>query len=67
MVCNKNLECCSIKKKIHVLPSQVYCVRQFVKTPTIIFNNPSEMYTDILSREYSQQFACPIYKYFDDY
>jgi len=27
-------------KKIHILLSQVYCVRQVVKTPTIISNNP---------------------------
>jgi len=29
-----------LNKKIHVLLSQVYCVRQVVKTPTIILNNP---------------------------
>jgi len=39
-VCNKNLEWCSIKQKIHILLSQVYCVWQIVKTPTIISNNP---------------------------
>jgi hypothetical protein len=38
--CNKNLECCSIKKKHILLSSQVYCVWQVVKTPTIISNNP---------------------------
>jgi len=27
-------------KKIHIFLSQVYCVRQVVKTPTIISNNP---------------------------
>ena len=38
---NKNLEWCSIKlKKTHILISQVYCVWQVVKTPTIISNNP---------------------------
>jgi hypothetical protein len=29
-----------LNKKIHILLSQAYCVRQVVKTPTIIFNNP---------------------------
>jgi len=29
-----------LNKKIHVLLSQVYCVWQVVKTPTIILNNP---------------------------
>ena len=39
-VCNKNLECCSIKlKNTHILLSQVYCVWQVVKTLTIISNN----------------------------
>ena len=33
----KNLECCSI---IHILLSQVYCVWQVVKTPTVISNTP---------------------------
>ena len=28
-----------LNKKIHILLSQVYCVRQVVKTPTVIFNN----------------------------
>ena len=35
-VCNKNLEFCSIKWKTHIFLSQVYCVWQVVKTPTII-------------------------------
>ena len=40
-VCNKNLECFSIRlKKKHIHLSQVYCVWQVVKTPTIISNNP---------------------------
>jgi hypothetical protein len=29
-----------LNKKIHILLSQVYCVWQVVKTPTIILNNP---------------------------
>ena len=29
-----------LNKKIHILRSQVYCVRQVVKTPTIILNKP---------------------------
>ena len=29
-----------LNKKIHILLSQVYCVRQVVKTPTTILNNP---------------------------
>ena len=29
-----------LNKKIHILLSQVYCVRQIVKTPTIVLNNP---------------------------
>ena len=29
-----------LNKKIHILLSQVYCVWQVVKTPTVIFNNP---------------------------
>ena len=29
-----------LNKKIHILVSQVYCVWQVVKTPTIILNNP---------------------------
>ena len=29
-----------LNKKIHILLSQVYCVRKVVKTPTIILNNP---------------------------
>jgi len=29
----------SLNKKIHVLLSQMYCVLQVVKTPTIILNN----------------------------
>jgi hypothetical protein len=29
-----------LNKKIHILLSQVHCVWQVVKTPTIIFNNP---------------------------
>ena len=29
-----------LNKKIHILPSQMYCVYQVVKTPTIILNNP---------------------------
>jgi hypothetical protein len=29
-----------LNKKIHILLSQVYCVWQAVKTPTIILNNP---------------------------
>ena len=40
-VCNKYLECCSIKWKTHILLSQVYYVWQVVKTPTIISNNPA--------------------------
>jgi len=35
-----------LNKKIHILLSQVYCVRRVVKTPTIISNNPA--YTHIL-------------------
>jgi len=31
-----------LNKKIHILLSQVYCVWQVVKTPTIILNNPVE-------------------------
>jgi len=29
-----------LNKKIHILLSQAYCVRQVVKTPTIILNSP---------------------------
>ena len=29
-----------LNKKIHIFLSQVYCVRQVVKTPTVILNNP---------------------------
>ena len=32
--------CIKLKKKIHILLSQVCCVWQVVKTPTIISNNP---------------------------
>ena len=35
-----------LNKKIHILLSQVYCVRQVVKTPTIILNNPVSFRSD---------------------
>jgi len=40
-----------LNKKIHILLSQVYCVWQVVKTPTIILNNPvicSEFYNLVI-------------------
>ena len=53
-VCNKNLECFSSKqKKIRILLSQVYCVWQVVKTPTIILNHPV--------------FSCDIFMYLINY
>ena len=36
----QNLSVVILNKKIHILLSQVYCVRQIVKTLTIIWNNP---------------------------
>jgi hypothetical protein len=39
-VCNKKLGVMFYYIKIHILLSQVYCVWQVVKTPTIISNNP---------------------------
>jgi len=39
-ICNKNLECCSIKWKNTFAPiSSVLCM-EVIKTPTIILNNP---------------------------
>jgi hypothetical protein len=38
-VCNKNWSVVLLNKKIHILLSQVYCVRQVVTTPTITSNN----------------------------
>ena len=34
----------SVQQKTHKLPSQVYCIWQVVKTPTIISNNPVYFY-----------------------
>ena len=51
-----------LNKKIHILLSQVYCVWQVVKTPTIISNNPVFhilliMHRDILASCKEQQDA----------
>jgi len=46
-------------KKIYILLSQVYCVWQVVKTPTIISNNPVCVY--IHTHTYSYMAACRLY------
>jgi hypothetical protein len=45
-----------LNKKIHILLSEVYCVWQVVKTPTIISNNPVfvVLYLSQKKNEYSQ-------------
>jgi len=47
-------------KKKHILLSQVYYVRQVVKTPTIISNNPVFIYCNCVSSWW--QWSADLYK-----
>jgi hypothetical protein len=44
-----------LNKKIHILLSQAYCVRQVVKTPTIISNNP--VYIEVIRQSQTNLFS----------
>jgi len=49
-IIKENLQNFLIHRCNYILLSQVYCVRQVVKTPTIIFNNPVFLYLGETSR-----------------